>query len=133
MTGLNNALVGVVEALSGGNVYILLGLTAVLCLILGMGPPTTANYLVAAISRADPIKTGIQGFTYDIRTAILPFIAAGDTVLSWVKWLKGHKKNTGKTYRSYWYEAGHAFANPTQARYDAEDAKLAWRRTLVFI
>ena len=122
-TGLNNALVGVIEALSGGNVYILLGLTAVLCLILGMGLPTTANYLVvailltgvlvelgtaaglvlpliavhlfvfyfgiladdtppvclaafaaAAISRADPIKTGIQGFAYDIRTAILPFI-----------------------------------------------------------
>jgi TRAP transporter 4TM/12TM fusion protein len=122
-TGLNNALVGVVEAISGGNVYILLGLTAVLCLILGMGLPTTANYIVvasllagvlvelgtaaglvlpliavhlyvfyfgiladdtppvclaafaaAAISRADPIKTGIQGFTYDIRTAILPFI-----------------------------------------------------------
>ena len=122
-TGLNNAMVGVIEALSGGNVYILLALTAVLALILGMGLPTTANYLVvasllapvlvelgtaaglvlpliavhlyvfyfgiladdtppvclaafaaAAISRADPIKTGIQGFTYDIRTAILPFI-----------------------------------------------------------
>ena len=122
-TGLNNALVGVVEAISGGNVYILLGLTAVLCLILGMGLPTTANYIVvasllagvlvelgtaaglvlpliavhlfvfyfgiladdtppvclaafaaAAISRADPIKTGIQVFVYDMRTAILPFI-----------------------------------------------------------
>ena len=122
-TGLNNALVGVIEALSGGNVYILLILTAVLSLILGMGLPTTANYLVvasllagvlvelgtasglvlpliavhlfvfyfgiladdtppvclaafaaAAISRADPIQTGIQGFVYDIRTAILPFI-----------------------------------------------------------
>ncbi|NQU60744.1 MAG: TRAP transporter fused permease subunit, partial [Rhodospirillales bacterium] len=122
-TGLNNALVGVIEAISGGNVYILLILTAVLSLILGMGLPTTANYLVvasllagvlvelgtasglvlpliavhlfvfyfgiladdtppvclaafaaAAISRADPIQTGIQGFIYDIRTAILPFI-----------------------------------------------------------
>ena len=122
-TGLNNALVGVIEAISGGNVYILLFLTAVLALILGMGLPTTANYLVvasllagvlvelgtasglvlplisvhlfvfyfgiladdtppvclaafaaAAISRADPIQTGIQGFYYDIRTAILPFI-----------------------------------------------------------
>ena len=122
-TGLNNAMVGVVEAISGGNVYALLILTAVMCLILGMGLPTTANYLVvasllagvlvelgsaaglvlpliavhlfvfyfgiladdtppvclaafaaAAISRADPIKTGIQGFTYDIRTAILPFV-----------------------------------------------------------
>ena len=122
-TGLNNAMVGVVETLSGGNVYALLGLTAILSLILGMGLPTTANYLVvasllagvlvelgtasglvlpliavhlfvfyfgiladdtppvclaafaaAAISRADPLKTGIQGFTYDIRTAILPFV-----------------------------------------------------------
>ncbi len=122
-TGLNNALVGVVETISGGNVYVLLLFTAVLCLILGMGLPTTANYLVvasllagvmvelggaaglvlpliavhlfifyfgiladstppvclaafaaAAISRADPIKTGIQGFMYDIRTAVLPFV-----------------------------------------------------------
>jgi hypothetical protein len=122
-TGLNNAIVGVVEAISGGNIYALLILTAVMCLILGMGLPTTANYLVvasllagvlvelgsasglvlpliavhlfvfyfgiladdtppvclaafaaAAISRADPIKTGLQGFAYDIRTAILPFV-----------------------------------------------------------
>ena len=122
-TGLNNAMVGVIEAISGGNIYILLILTAVLALILGMGLPTTANYLVvasllapvlvelgtaaglvlpliavhlyvfyfgiladdtppvclaafaaAAISRADPIQTGIQGFIYDMRTAILPFI-----------------------------------------------------------
>jgi hypothetical protein len=122
-TGLNNAMVGVIEAISGGNIYILLVLTAVLALILGMGLPTTANYLVvasllapvlvelgtaaglvlpliavhlyvfyfgiladdtppvclaafaaAAISRADPIQTGIQGFIYDMRTAILPFI-----------------------------------------------------------
>ncbi len=122
-TGLNNAMIGVVEAIAGNNVYILLGLTAVLCLVLGMGLPTTANYLVvasllsgvlvelgmaaglefpliaihlfvfyfglmadstppvclaafaaSAISRADPLKTGVQSFLYDIRTAILPFI-----------------------------------------------------------
>ena len=47
-TGLNNAMIGVVEAIAGNNVYILLGLTAVLCLVLGMGLPTTANYLVVA-------------------------------------------------------------------------------------
>jgi len=47
-TGLNNAMVGVVEALSAGNVYVLLLLTAVLCIVLGMGLPTTANYLVVA-------------------------------------------------------------------------------------
>jgi TRAP-type uncharacterized transport system fused permease subunit len=122
-TGLNNAMVAVVEAISGGNVYILLVLTAALCIVLGMGLPTTANYLVvasllagvlvelgnaaglvlplmavhlfvfyfglladstppvclaafaaSAISRADPLKTGVQAFLYDIRTAILPFV-----------------------------------------------------------
>ena len=129
-TGLNNAMVGVVEALSGGNVYILLLLTAVLCIVLGMGLPTTANYLVvasllagvlvelgnasglvlpliavhlfvfyfglladstppvclaafaaSAISRADPLKTGVQSFFYDIRTAILPFVFIFNTEL----------------------------------------------------
>ncbi len=38
----------------------------------------------------------------------------------------------GKTLTAHWYEADHAFANPTQARYDAEDAMLAWARTLAF-
>jgi carboxymethylenebutenolidase len=32
-----------------------------------------------------------------------------------------------------WYEADHAFANPSGARYDADDAKLAWDRTLEFL
>ena len=122
-TGLSNNLIVIVEAISGGNVIILLLLTAVLCIILGMGLPTTANYLVvaalmaqvvvevgaasgyifpliaihlyvfyyglmadvtppvglasyaaAAISRADPIKTGIQAFWYSLRTGILPIV-----------------------------------------------------------
>jgi TRAP transporter 4TM/12TM fusion protein len=122
-TGLSNNLIVIVEAISGGNVIILLALTAVLCIILGMGLPTTANYLVvaalmahvvvevgaasgyvfpliavhlyvfyfglmadvtppvglasyaaAAISRADPIKTGIQAFWYSLRTGILPIV-----------------------------------------------------------
>ena len=129
-TGLNNAMVGVVEAIAGGNIYILLGLTAILCIILGMGLPTTANYLVvasllagvlvelggaaglvlpliavhlyvfyyglladstppvclaafaaSAISRADPLKTGVQSFLYDIRTAILPLVFLFNTEL----------------------------------------------------
>ena len=33
----------------------------------------------------------------------------------------------------HWYEADHAFANPSGARYDAEDAKLAWERTMEFL
>ena len=129
-TGLNNAMVGVVEAIAGSNIYLLLGLTAVLCIVLGMGLPTTANYLVvasllggvlvelgsaaglvlpliavhlyvlyyglladstppvclaafaaSAISRADPLKTGVQSFLYDIRTAILPLVFLFNTEL----------------------------------------------------
>ncbi len=37
-----------------------------------------------------------------------------------------------KPNQSHWYEAEHAFANPTSARYDEADAKLAWERTLAF-
>jgi len=135
-TGLSNNLIIVVEAIAGDNVIILLALTAVLCIILGMGLPTTANYLVvaalmahvvvevgnasgyvfpliavhlyvfyfglmadvtppvglasyaaAAISRADPIKTGIQAFWYSLRTAILPavFIFNSELLLIGIK------------------------------------------------
>lgn len=38
-----------------------------------------------------------------------------------------------KAYASHWYEAQHAFANPSTASYDADDAKLAWSRTLAFL
>jgi len=33
----------------------------------------------------------------------------------------------------HWYDADHAFANPTGARYDQGDAELAWKRTLDFL
>jgi carboxymethylenebutenolidase len=32
----------------------------------------------------------------------------------------------------HWYEANHAFANPTGSRYDEADAALAWERTTAF-
>ena len=32
----------------------------------------------------------------------------------------------------HWYEADHAFANPTSARYDAQEAALSWERTTAF-
>jgi len=32
----------------------------------------------------------------------------------------------------HWYEADHAFANPSGARYDEADAALSWQRTLAF-
>ena len=121
--GLSSQVTEVIRILSGGTLVGMLLVTAVVSLILGMGLPTTANYIVmasltaraietlagdfgfsfpliaihlfvfyfgilsddtppvglsayaaAAISKADPIQTGIQGFLYDIRTAILPFM-----------------------------------------------------------
>jgi TRAP-type uncharacterized transport system fused permease subunit len=37
-------------------------------------PVGLAAYAASAIARSDPVRTGIQGFLYDIRTAILPFM-----------------------------------------------------------
>ena len=130
LTGAHNIVGEFVEFLSGGNLMIMLILVAVMSLILGMGLPTTANYIVvsslmapvivalgaksglivpliavhmfvfyfgiladdtppvglaafaaAAISRGDPIRTGVQGFAYDIRTALLPFLFIFNTEL----------------------------------------------------
>ncbi len=130
ITGVGLVMTEFVEFISGGNLILMLLLTAVISLILGMGLPTTANYIVvstlmapvivslgaasglivpliavhlfvfyfgiladdtppvglaayaaAAISKGDPIRTGIQGFTYDIRTAILPFMFIFNTEL----------------------------------------------------
>ncbi len=130
LTGVHGIVGQFVEFLSGGNLLIMLILVAIMSLVLGMGLPTTANYLVvaglmapvivalgaksglivplvavhlfvfyfgiladdtppvglaayaaAAISKGDPIKTGIQGFAYDIRTALLPFLFIFNTEL----------------------------------------------------
>lgn len=44
-------------------------------------------------------------------------------------------KEAGKSpfLTTYWYDADHAFANPAGDQYDADDAKLAWDRTLEFL
>lgn len=130
LTGAHAMVGSLVETLSAGNLIVMLILVAVMSLILGMGLPTTANYLVvsslmapviitlaaksglilplvavhlfvfyfgiladdtppvglaayaaAAISKGDPIKTGLQGFAYDIRTALLPFLFLFNTDL----------------------------------------------------
>jgi TRAP-type uncharacterized transport system fused permease subunit len=130
LTGIGQTVISLVESLSGGSIFLTLLLTAIMSLILGMGLPTTANYIVvsslmapvivslgaaqgiaipliaahmfvfyfgiladdtppvglaafaaAAISKGDPIRTGIQGFTYDIRTAVLPFMFVFNTQL----------------------------------------------------
>jgi TRAP-type uncharacterized transport system fused permease subunit len=121
--GISSMLVDVVAGLSFGSIFPLLLITAVASLILGMGLPTTATYIVmamitvpiiaeistasglvipavaahlfcfyfgiladdtppvglaaytaAAIAKSDPIQTGIQGFIYDLRTAVIPFM-----------------------------------------------------------
>ena len=130
LTGIGQVMIEFVEFISGGNLMLALIFTAMICIVLGMGLPTTANYIVvsslmapvvvalaatnglivpliavhmfvfyfgiladdtppvglaafaaAAIARSDPIKTGIQGFMYDIRTAILPFLFIFNTQL----------------------------------------------------
>ncbi len=126
--GLGQQITTFVEILSMNNIILLLAITAIASLLLGMGLPTTANYIImasltapilvrlasnvdihgmdlavpllaahlfclyfgiladdtppvglaayagAAIAEASPITTGIQGFWYDIRTAILPLM-----------------------------------------------------------
>ena len=130
LTGIGLVMTEFVEFISGGNLMMILLFTAIISLLLGMGLPTTANYIVvstlmapvivdlgaqnglivpliavhlfvfyfgiladdtppvglaafaaAGISGGDPIRTGIQGFTYDIRTAILPFMFIFNTEL----------------------------------------------------
>jgi TRAP transporter 4TM/12TM fusion protein len=129
-TGIGGVLIEVVEYISGGNLMLMLLLTAAICIVLGLGLPTTANYIIvatlmapvivelgsqqglvvpliavhlfvfyfglmadvtppvglaayaaAAISRGDPIRTGLKAITYDIRTIILPFIFIFNTQL----------------------------------------------------
>ncbi|MCP9337422.1 TRAP transporter permease [Stutzerimonas xanthomarina] len=129
-TGVGLVLADLVELLSMGNLMLMLLLTASLSLILGMGLPTTANYIVvssllapvvvalgqqnglivpliavhmfvfyfgimadvtppvglasfaaAAVSKGDPIKTGVVAFYYSLRTAALPFLFIFNTDL----------------------------------------------------
>ncbi|PLX83869.1 MAG: C4-dicarboxylate ABC transporter [Desulfuromonas sp.] len=121
--GLGGLITEIIDHLSGGNIYLMLAITAFASLLLGMGLPTTATYIVmasltapaivtiagwqgfavpliaahlfcfyfgiladdtppvglaayaaSAIARSEPIPTGLQGFMYDIRTAVLPFV-----------------------------------------------------------
>ncbi|MDR1044372.1 MAG: TRAP transporter permease [Candidatus Adiutrix sp.] len=123
LTGVGQVLALVVEQVSGGYLPAVLIMTAMLSIILGMGLPTTANYIIVStllapviynvapahglavpllavhlfclyfgvmadatppvalaafaasgISGGDPFKTGVQGFIYEMRTAVLPFV-----------------------------------------------------------
>jgi TRAP transporter 4TM/12TM fusion protein len=123
LTGVGQVLATLVETISGGFLPAVLLMTAVLAIILGMGLPTTANYIIVStllapviynisaahglgipilavhlfclyfgvmadatppvalaafaasgISGGNPFRTGVQGFIYELRTAILPFV-----------------------------------------------------------
>ena len=48
----------------------------------------------------------------------------------------GFEKNmaaAGKSLEVHWYDADHAFANPTGNNYRKPEAELAWARTLDFL
>lgn len=48
LTGIGLVMTDFVEAVSGGNLMVMLVMVAVICLVLGMGLPTTANYIVVS-------------------------------------------------------------------------------------
>jgi TRAP transporter 4TM/12TM fusion protein len=48
LTGIGQVMTQVVEIMSGGSFVLVLVFTAVICLVLGMGLPTTANYIVVS-------------------------------------------------------------------------------------
>lgn len=128
--GIGGMITQIVEQLANGNIFLLLLITAIASLLLGMGLPTTATYIVmasltapiivhvgasygffiplmaahlfcfyfgiladdtppvglasyaaAALADSPPIATGLQGFLYDIRTAIIPFMFMFNTDL----------------------------------------------------
>ena len=61
LTGLGQMMTDFVEFVSGGNVIAMLLLTALICLVLGMGIPTTANYiLVATLMAPVVVELGAQ-------------------------------------------------------------------------
>jgi hypothetical protein len=130
LTGVGLKMTEFVEFISGGSLIMMLIFTALISLVLGMGLPTTANYIVvatlmapvvvelgaqngllvpliavhmfvfyfgimadvtppvglasfaaAAISGADPIRTGLVASFYSLRTAVLPFLFIFNTQL----------------------------------------------------
>lgn len=58
-TGIGSELVSAIVGLSGGNILIGMFLTMITCIILGMGVPTTANYVIMATTCA-PILIGMN-------------------------------------------------------------------------
>lgn len=126
--GSGQLIVDAVDSFAQNSIVAILLLSGVASLILGMGLPTTATYIVmasltagiitqlaagagivlpilaahlfvfyfgiladdtppvglaayaaSAIARSNPLRTGVQGFMYDLRTAVLPFMFVFNT------------------------------------------------------
>lgn len=56
-TGLGLLMTEIIQTLSGGSFFLMMLLTAGMCILLGMGLPTTANYIVVAAIMANPFVT----------------------------------------------------------------------------
>tara|TARA_B100000315_G_scaffold90329_1_gene83029 strand:+ start:7592 stop:9526 length:1935 start_codon:yes stop_codon:yes gene_type:complete len=60
-TGLSFGLTFLLVQVGEGNLFLLLGLTAVICIILGMGMPTTAIYFLLAVLATPPlVELGVE-------------------------------------------------------------------------
>ncbi|HIF60950.1 MAG TPA: TRAP transporter fused permease subunit [Rhodospirillales bacterium] len=60
-TGLSFGLTFLLVQVGEGNLFLLLGLTAIICIILGMGMPTTAIYFLLAVLATPPlIELGVE-------------------------------------------------------------------------
>lgn len=70
-----------------------------------------------------------------IEAPVLGHFATQDTFINeeMVSTFKDRMEQAGRPLEVYWYEADHAFANPTGARYDAGAAAQSWTRTLGFL
>ncbi|MFI3249766.1 MAG: TRAP transporter permease [Eubacteriales bacterium] len=58
-TGLGQTLISAVVSVAGNNLIIALALTMVCCIVLGMGVPTTANYIIMATTCAPILINGM--------------------------------------------------------------------------
>ena len=59
MTGLGQILIGAIVRLANGRLIIALVLTMLCCIVLGMGVPTTANYIIMATTCAPILASGM--------------------------------------------------------------------------
>lgn len=85
LTGITLTLADIIFKMAGGNTFVILALTAVVALILGLGLPTTATYVLTAISAAPVLlKLGVTPFVshmfvfyFGVLSALTPPVATG--------------------------------------------------------